>query len=193
MRRAAGAAQVMSRAARRRRPAPGPSPRGTANRDHLAAARRLRPRLRVEFVSSGAGRAALRVQVSRQVTRRDDRQMPGMYHGGRSRWGAHAMMDIDALREQTPGCARRIHLDNAGAALLAQPTPDAMTGHLRLEAEIGGYEAAAPGPGRGSLPFMPRSPSWSEGEARRSRCSTTPPTPGTRRSTPCPSAGRTGS
>jgi selenocysteine lyase/cysteine desulfurase len=56
--------------------------------------------------------------------------------------GAHAMMDIDALRAQTPGCARRIHLNNAGAALLAQPTLDAMTGHLRLEAEIGGYEAA---------------------------------------------------
>jgi selenocysteine lyase/cysteine desulfurase len=53
------------------------------------------------------------------------------------------MMDIDALRAQTPGCARRIHLNNAGAALLAQPTLDAMTSHLRLEAEIGGYEAAA--------------------------------------------------
>jgi selenocysteine lyase/cysteine desulfurase len=52
-------------------------------------------------------------------------------------------MDIDALRAQTPGCAGRIHLNNAGAALLAQPTLDAMTAHLRWEAEIGGYEAAA--------------------------------------------------
>ena len=52
-------------------------------------------------------------------------------------------MDIDALRAQTPGCARRIHLNNAGAGLLAQPTLDAMTAHLRREAEIGGYEAAA--------------------------------------------------
>lgn len=42
----------------------------------------------------------------------------------------------------TPGCVNRLHLNNAGAALLAQPTLDAMTGHLRLEAEIGGYEAA---------------------------------------------------
>jgi len=52
-------------------------------------------------------------------------------------------VDIDALRAQTPGCAGRIHLNNAGAALLAQPTLDAMTAHLRREAEIGGYEAAA--------------------------------------------------
>ena len=52
------------------------------------------------------------------------------------------MMDVDALRAQPPGCAHRIHLNNAGAALMAQPTLDAMTGHLRLEAEIGGYEAA---------------------------------------------------
>jgi selenocysteine lyase/cysteine desulfurase len=53
------------------------------------------------------------------------------------------LMEIEALRAQTPGCANRIHLNNAGAALLAQPTLDAMTAQLRLEAEIGGYEAAA--------------------------------------------------
>jgi selenocysteine lyase/cysteine desulfurase len=52
-------------------------------------------------------------------------------------------VDVEALRAETPGCARRLHLNNAGAALLAQPTLDAMTAHLRLEAEIGGYEAAA--------------------------------------------------
>lgn len=52
-------------------------------------------------------------------------------------------MDIDALRAQTPGCAGRIHLNNAGAALMSQPTMDAMTAHLRREAQIGGYEAAA--------------------------------------------------
>src|SRR5260370_19521536 len=50
---------------------------------------------------------------------------------------------MDALRAQTPGCAGRIHLNNAGAALLAQPTLDAMTAQLRREAEVGGYEAAA--------------------------------------------------
>jgi selenocysteine lyase/cysteine desulfurase len=52
-------------------------------------------------------------------------------------------MDVEALRAETPGCAHRLHLNNAGAALLAQPTLDAMTAHLRLEAGIGGYEAAA--------------------------------------------------
>jgi selenocysteine lyase/cysteine desulfurase len=52
-------------------------------------------------------------------------------------------MDIDALRAQTPGCAGRIHLNNAGAALMSQLTLDAMTAHLYREAQIGGYEAAA--------------------------------------------------
>ena len=51
-------------------------------------------------------------------------------------------MDVDALRALTPGCAHRVHLNNAGAGLLAQPTLDAMIGHLRRESEIGGYEAA---------------------------------------------------
>ncbi len=51
-------------------------------------------------------------------------------------------MDVDALRALTPGCAHRVHLNNAGAGLLTQPTLDAMLGHLRREAEVGGYEAA---------------------------------------------------
>ena len=52
-------------------------------------------------------------------------------------------MDITALRAATPGCANRVHLNNAGAALLARPTLDAMTGHLDREVLVGGYEAAA--------------------------------------------------
>ncbi len=51
-------------------------------------------------------------------------------------------MDVDALRAGTPGCRHRIHLNNAGAALMSRTTLDAVVGHLRLEAEIGGYEAA---------------------------------------------------
>ena len=52
-------------------------------------------------------------------------------------------MDLDQLRAQTPGCSHRIHLNNAGAALMSRSTLAAMTTHLQLEAEIGGYEAAA--------------------------------------------------
>jgi selenocysteine lyase/cysteine desulfurase len=52
-------------------------------------------------------------------------------------------MDVDALRAITPGCRNRIHLNNAGAGLLSTRTLDVMRGHLGLEAEIGGYEAAA--------------------------------------------------
>lgn len=63
--------------------------------------------------------------------------------GGRGLRGMVVGMDIDELREQTPGCAHRAHLNNAGAALMSRTTLDAMAAHLRLEAEIGGYEAAA--------------------------------------------------
>jgi selenocysteine lyase/cysteine desulfurase len=49
---------------------------------------------------------------------------------------------IATWRADTPGCAHRTHLNNAGAALMPQPVLDAMNDHLRLESEIGGYEAA---------------------------------------------------
>lgn len=52
-------------------------------------------------------------------------------------------MDITALRAETPGIEHRIHLNSAGASLMPTPVIDAVTGHFRLEAEIGGYEAAA--------------------------------------------------
>ncbi|MBT5774289.1 MAG: aminotransferase class V-fold PLP-dependent enzyme [Dehalococcoidia bacterium] len=54
-----------------------------------------------------------------------------------------SMIDLDRVRADTPGVAHVAHLNNAGAALMPQPVLDAQLGHLQLEAEIGGYEAAA--------------------------------------------------
>ncbi len=50
--------------------------------------------------------------------------------------------DVERLRRETPGVAHRVHLNNAGAALMPAPVLEAMVGYLQREAQIGGYEAA---------------------------------------------------
>jgi cysteine desulfurase/selenocysteine lyase len=52
--------------------------------------------------------------------------------------------DTAAERARTPGCRDGlIHLNSAGAGLMPQSVVDAQCDHIRLEAEIGGYEAHA--------------------------------------------------
>lgn len=52
-------------------------------------------------------------------------------------------IDIERARQDTPAADKILHFNNAGAALMPTPVLEAQLRHLRLEAEIGGYEAAA--------------------------------------------------
>lgn len=54
----------------------------------------------------------------------------------------NTMLPLTRLRSETPGCAHRNHLNNAGAALQPLPVLRAVQDYLALEAEMGGYEAA---------------------------------------------------
>ena len=53
------------------------------------------------------------------------------------------MIDIDAVRADTPACRSLLHFNNAGASLMPALVCDALIGHIELERDIGGYEAEA--------------------------------------------------
>lgn len=56
---------------------------------------------------------------------------------------ASSAIDLDKVRKETPGLSERIHLLASGASPSPAPVLQAISYHLNLEAEIGGYEAAA--------------------------------------------------
>ena len=51
------------------------------------------------------------------------------------------MIDLERVRAETPGCRERVFLDSAGSSLPPAPVLDEVLGHLRREAEVGGYVA----------------------------------------------------
>ncbi len=53
------------------------------------------------------------------------------------------MFDLDTIRRDTPGCLDKVFLDSAGSSLPPEPVPATMIEHLRREADVGGYVAAA--------------------------------------------------
>lgn len=53
------------------------------------------------------------------------------------------MIDIEAVRNDTPASKNLIHFNNAGASLPPEPVLNGVIAYLKEEAEIGGYEAEA--------------------------------------------------
>ncbi len=45
-------------------------------------------------------------------------------------------------RDDTPGCSKRVHLNNASAGLMTRSVLDAITTHLQRESVLGGYESS---------------------------------------------------
>ena len=59
-----------------------------------------------------------------------------------ARYRPAVTIDVAALRRDTPSLLERTYLNHAGASPSPVPVLDRVVEHLRLEAQIGGYEAA---------------------------------------------------
>ena len=59
-----------------------------------------------------------------------------------TRLGVPQNWDIEQLRADTAGCEQQVFFNNAGASLQPRPVVARVIEHLRLEEQIGGYEAA---------------------------------------------------
>ena len=57
--------------------------------------------------------------------------------------GVFSLEEIEKFRKATIGCENVNHLNNAGASLMPNVVTQAILEHIKLESEIGGYEAAA--------------------------------------------------
>ncbi|MBP2324068.1 selenocysteine lyase/cysteine desulfurase [Kibdelosporangium banguiense] len=53
------------------------------------------------------------------------------------------MIDLDAVRADTPGCHDLVFLDSAGSSLPPAPVLREVQAHLQRESEVGGYRAAS--------------------------------------------------
>jgi len=51
--------------------------------------------------------------------------------------------EVFAFRKDTVGCSNVIHLNNAGASLMPDVVTQSILEHIKLESQIGGYEASA--------------------------------------------------
>ena len=53
------------------------------------------------------------------------------------------MIDIQQVRKETPACEDLVFLNSAGSSLMPKPVLETMSAFQLLEAQIGGYAAAA--------------------------------------------------
>lgn len=56
---------------------------------------------------------------------------------------AFSAAEVNQFRDETAGTKNVIHLNNSGSGLMPDAVTQVQLDHIRLEAEIGGYKAAA--------------------------------------------------